>query len=305
MTRLPHGASAFGLVWRSDVPLDGFAPLLGKTGEPAVEVYRVAQLGERVGGRAINRGHVYRDGIRFVWGDEVAFDMIDGDRIPYCPRSDWRGGLPVSFYSTVAALTVAWREMLPLHACAVEIGGRAVLIAGAAGAGKSTLTAGLIARGARFVADDLSVVGVGNDGEMRIFSGRPTLRLHADTAASLATRHADPVADDPRGKWLVWPDRRYSGAPLRPGAIVLLGNDPACGSTSGVARLTPHMFRPNWLAALPAHHRLMRKLAQLANEAPLLTYPALAWRGGTEQGSYADAAMSLIAQTLATHFDHL
>ena len=49
--------------------------------------------------------------------------------------------MPAAFYSTVAALTLAWRGALPCHASAVEIDGRAILIAGPSGAGKSTLCA--------------------------------------------------------------------------------------------------------------------------------------------------------------------
>lgn len=299
MTRLPHVARAFGLVWRSDVPLDGFEPVSEDIFGPAVQVRRVARLAERAGGRAINRGRVHHDGIRFVWGDEVAFDMTDGERIAYCPGPDWRGGLPASFYSTLAALTLAWRGMLPLHACAVEIGGRAVLIAGAAGAGKSTLAAELIARGARFVADDLSVVTVDENGELRVPCGRPTMRLHRETAARLATERAEPVADDPRGKWLAWPARRYTGAPLRPGAILLLGDDPSCGQAGEVARLTPHLFRPHWLAALPGHGRLMGALTRLAEQTPLLACAALTDHGETARRDQAEEALRLIAPALA------
>ncbi|WP_010185620.1 HPr kinase/phosphorylase [Sphingomonas sp. PAMC 26605] len=299
MTRLPHAASAFGLVWRSDVPLDGFESVSPAMGGPEVAVRRVSQLDARVGGRAINRGSVHADGIRFVWGDEVAFDMTDGQRIGYCPGSDWRGRLPVSFYSTVAALTVAWRGMLPLHACTVELSGRAVLIAGRAGAGKSTLAAGLIAHGARFVADDLTVVAFGDGGEMRVPSGRPTMRLHADTAARLATRHAEPAADDPRGKWLVRPSHCFTGAPLPLGAILLLGDHPLGGGSSDLARLLPHVFRPRWLAALPAYARLVGQLTRLAEQTPLLAFPALAGGDETNRRDHAAQALACIAQVLA------
>lgn len=53
-------------------------------------------------------------------------------------------------------------EQVTIHASCVAIGGRAVLIAGASGSGKSDLTYRLIDRGAQLVTDDraiLSAVG--------------------------------------------------------------------------------------------------------------------------------------------------
>lgn len=297
MTSLPHAARAFGLIWRSDVPLGGFEPASGDVGEPAVQVRRVSQLAERGGGRAVNRGSVHDDGVRFLWEDEVAFDMTGGDRIVYRTGSNWRGRMPVSFYSTLAALTVAWRGMLPLHACTVELDGRAVLIAGLAGAGKSTLAAGLIARGARFVADDLSVVTGHAGSGPRVPCGRPTMRLHADIAAGVAARRIEPVADDPHGKWLVWPTRRYTGAALPIGAILLL--EDRWSGEGAAARLLPHLFRPRWLAELPVYGRLTEQLMRLVEAAPLLALPPLAGGDGTARREHVQQAMRRIAPALA------
>jgi serine kinase of HPr protein (carbohydrate metabolism regulator) len=52
-----------------------------------------------------------------------------------------------------APLRLASRALLPFHASTATCDGRAVLIAGPAGAGKSTLA--LTALGARWLADDL------------------------------------------------------------------------------------------------------------------------------------------------------
>ena len=54
-----------------------------------------------------------------------------------------------------APLTIAWRALLRFHASTVTIDGRAVLIAGPAGAGKSTLAAALTALAARSLSNDL------------------------------------------------------------------------------------------------------------------------------------------------------
>ncbi|HLO76284.1 MAG TPA: hypothetical protein VK196_07495 [Magnetospirillum sp.] len=49
-------------------------------------------------------------------------------------------------------------DVLPLHASCVEIGGRAVALAGESGAGKSTLAAALTLRGHKMLANGVTVV---------------------------------------------------------------------------------------------------------------------------------------------------
>lgn len=55
-----------------------------------------------------------------------------------------------------------------LHASAVLMDGRAVILAGTSGSGKSTLTAGLVAAGARLIADDLLPLGRAGDGVLPV-----------------------------------------------------------------------------------------------------------------------------------------
>ena len=51
-----------------------------------------------------------------------------------------------------------------LHASAVVLDGRAIILAGTSGSGKSTLTAGLIAAGGMLIADDLAPLGSADEG---------------------------------------------------------------------------------------------------------------------------------------------
>lgn len=51
-----------------------------------------------------------------------------------------------------------------LHASAVVLDGRAIILAGNSGSGKSTLTAGLVAAGASLIADDLLPLGSAGEG---------------------------------------------------------------------------------------------------------------------------------------------
>ncbi len=71
------------------------------------------------------------------------------------------------------------RGLLPLHANAVEIGGRAIAFMGHSGAGKSTLAAWFHDRGFKILADDVCVVRI-QDGRVLAHAGIPRLRLWKD-----------------------------------------------------------------------------------------------------------------------------
>jgi hypothetical protein len=250
-----YEAAAFGLAWRSDIPLPHFISRAPSTGPADVVVRQASRLAKRRPVARINRGFVYNDGVRFVWEREVAFDLYDGNRIDYVVGDDWRKSLPDSFYSTMAALTLAWRGAIPLHACAVELDGHAVLICGPAGAGKSTLAAGLLTEGARFIADDLSVVVCAPaSAPDLVHLGRPTMRLHAATAGWLDCATADPFQDgDPRGKILIRPTAMsygVEGIPLA-GFLMLGGKPEPIERPFHCPLIQTQVFRPRWLAALP------------------------------------------------------
>src|SRR5207302_2010220 len=81
---------------------------------------------------------------------------------------------------SVLGLVLHQRGLLPLHANAVEIGGRAFLFMGPSGEGKSTLAAWFHDRGLRVIADDVCVAERQRDGRLLAFPGIPRLRLWKD-----------------------------------------------------------------------------------------------------------------------------
>jgi hypothetical protein len=106
-------AAAFGLRWQSDIPL---TPVFGPDaadGAADIRVCHEAPLPERGGGAPLLRGQVFADGVRFAAGGSATFDLVDGDCITYCPGPAWRGELPVAFFGSVAALTLASRSFMP------------------------------------------------------------------------------------------------------------------------------------------------------------------------------------------------
>lgn len=270
---LCHDAQAFGIRWTSDLPLRRFEPSGDQAQAFECELFRVDSLRPRPVLSSHGRGEISPDGFRFAWDDQVTFDFVAPGRIAYLPGSDWRGHFPDSFYSTVAAMIAAWHGLLPLHATAVELDGRGLLICGAAGAGKSTLSAELISAGARLIGDDLSVVRETDAGHFDVTLGRPAMRLHPASADLVAARSIEPVPDDPRGKVLVRPVARSRGAVRLAGMVLLGGEERLLPASEAIAQLSPHRFRPAWQAGLPGEGQRRAMLLRLAGSVPILTFP--------------------------------
>jgi hypothetical protein len=76
------------------------------------------------------------------------------------------------------------RNILALHAGAVEINGSSVIACGSSGIGKSTLTAGLHRRGHPFLADDVCAVTL-HGGHPAVLPGFPRLKLWSDVLKRL------------------------------------------------------------------------------------------------------------------------
>ena len=273
----PHLARAFGVLWNADLALRHFDR--AETGEvpgPAITVRRVAELPSRQGIARRQRGQIFADGFRFAWESEATFDFHAPNRIDYLPGPDWHGSLPDSFYSTAAALALCWNGMLPIHASAVEWRGQAYLLAGKAGAGKSTLTAELLAHGARLVGDDLTVLAPATGGGFEVLPGRPAMRLHPDTADAVAASAREAVPQDPRGKLLVRPVARSTASRLPLAGIILLGGlTGRLSPLQAVRMLPPHQFRPRWSALIPGHGQRLAWLVELAGTVPVTGLSAL------------------------------
>ena len=132
------------LTWEDGPPVPEQVP----AGEPVVLLNgpdRLLYAGARAGGRVTLRVPGLCD-----------FLIPDGGRVVTCrldPATDPGIASLLASGLLVAVLLMLDGEVV-LHASAVEVGGRAVALAGVSGAGKSTLAALLCAHGARLVSDD-------------------------------------------------------------------------------------------------------------------------------------------------------
>ncbi len=147
------------------------------------------------------------------------------------------------------------RGVMPVHAGAVEVDGGCVCVAGASGAGKSTVLAALVARGRRMLSDD--VVAVSGEAELIAEPGYPSVKLWQDAIDGLGLT-ADPrrrVTPD-HAKYRVDADLCPEPRPVR-GVIVLraagAGHDVVVTSPSrlrAVRQIHRQMYRPQLGQAL-------------------------------------------------------
>jgi hypothetical protein len=129
------------------------------------------------------------------------------------------------------------RGLLPLHANAIEMEGRAVAFCGHSGAGKSTIAAWFHDRGHRILTDDVCVIGFDAAGRALAYPGIPRLRLWRE-ALEASGRDAGEYrrSFDEMDKYDV-PSERRALEPLPLAAIYLLRQAEADASGPSIERL--------------------------------------------------------------------
>jgi hypothetical protein len=182
------------------------------------------------------------------------------------------------FFGTVLAVLCFRRGLIPLHASAVEVDGRALLLAGNSGLGKSTMAAALMARGYPLLSDDLCALDVSRPGGPVILPCIPHLKLWKDAAARLSI-NIDPLAPVRvgLGKFRVPVQPAVTG-PLPPGQIVMLHRtvlptEAGIQSLRGMAALRYDLIHRRRLGvALGYHGAMLLALAELLKVAPIAQF---------------------------------
>lgn len=198
----PTDVLAFGLCLRSDLPFPGLPPGAGAPDATIALAPVAAPDAERLEPRA---GEPLEASGRFVaLGDEAYFQW------PGFARVRVAGGrsvavepdaavdpdqLRAALLGPVASVLLLQRGLLPLHAAALEVGGRAIAIAARSGAGKSTLVARLVARGHAFLSDDVTAVAPGAPPSVR--ASYPLLKLTPRSQALLGRAGEEAPLVDP------------------------------------------------------------------------------------------------------------
>jgi len=174
--------AAFGLSIDSEIPL----PELPETRAPADIVIRLGSVPKPPMPAGDNDDYIR------LSDDRYAFHTPHGGFLLTAAREltvDPSPGITPTLLRLVIlgralGALLQWRGRFVLHASSVAHGGRARVVAGASGSGKSTTAAAHIARGWHLVADDLVVIDLDGD-EPRVLPAYPQLRLWPDAAASL------------------------------------------------------------------------------------------------------------------------
>lgn len=169
--------SVFGLTVRSALPLPELSPARD-CDEPDVHI-DLGAVPEAEGAAAgLNP---IQDGLLLVIAQVATYKVQDGHNItidvqPGAPERNVRLFLLGSAFGAL----LHQRGLLPLHANAVEIDGKAVAFMGHSGAGKSTLAAWFHDNGYRILADDVCVVRFDDDGRAIACPGLRHVRLWLD-----------------------------------------------------------------------------------------------------------------------------
>lgn len=194
-----HLYRAYGVGFGSPVVLPGFATgsqrraddyqvlLPGTVPEPAGEIVR--RRDEDGNSDSVEVRRAGADAMHLSFGDGARFFVDAGAR-----RIDGAWDAPLNFDDALvylvgpvlgAALRLQRRSVL--HASSVEVEGRALVLMGDAGAGKSTTTAALVDAGSPLLTEDVSALDL--EGEVpRVFRGGTRVKLWPESVRALRGR---------------------------------------------------------------------------------------------------------------------
>ncbi len=183
---------AFGLVFRSDIPLGSLAANRIAAQQPDVDIRRGTPARPDPGVAVDDmRVEINADSLRLSVPECGWFDVTGGARIIY----EARAGIPAEhmppyLLGTALGALLHQRALLPLHCNAIVHDGRAYLFCGDSGAGKSTLAAVFEARGYPLLTDDLCAIAADAEGRFSATPGIPRLKLWIESLTALGREGA-------------------------------------------------------------------------------------------------------------------
>lgn len=213
----------FGLPFRSQVELPELDPCTH--GDPAAIEIGTGGVDAVTGDPAGHWLAATPDGAVLTVTDVARFAIRAGRSIVVDPHpAASPRNIRLFLLGSAMGVLLHQRGILPLHANAIAIGGRAVAFLGHSGAGKSTLAAAFHDRGYRILSDDVCAVTPGGDAFI-VQPGIPRLRLWRD-AIERSGRDAAIYerAFETTDKYTVPTDRAARAEPLPLGAIFLLAS---------------------------------------------------------------------------------
>lgn len=167
----------FGLRVRSEIRLNALTETA--IAAPDVEI-RVGSIPKHPGREPFGL-YVGGDGAVLNIADVGRFLIANGKEIIVAPQAKASPrNVELFLLGSAFAAILHHRHLLPLHANAIELDGRAIAFMGHSGAGKSTLAAWFADRGFRVLSDDVCVIDFDRTGIAYASAGIPRLRLWKD-----------------------------------------------------------------------------------------------------------------------------
>ncbi|MDY7092241.1 MAG: hypothetical protein SX243_04630 [Acidobacteriota bacterium] len=301
-------AGLYGLRIRSDLPLALDLPPAGGETYPDLVIHLCREPPVSLEGAS--NDSVYESSLSDLQGRSVLriYRLAGWDLLHFPGVADFylsdreilcrpvEGGdrrmLEIRFLGTVMAFWLERSGTAALHASAVALGDRAVGLLAASGSGKSSLTLGLLDRGARLLTDDILALDLDDSNlEDRRVSARPSypaLRMWPD----LARRYVDDVSSLPKVNdrvEKVWTTPQALGFEFQPSSSPLAAiylperldeeravEIEAVGPREALAELLRHSFLHRMPAALGWERRRLETLARVVESVPVrrLRYPS-------------------------------
>ena len=275
-----HHYHVFGLRIRSVLPLQGLVPSPPHPADVEIDFGPVPHIADAPAGY-----HVTDGGTLLTVSDVGRYWIEGGSRITLSPdpaASD--RNVRVFLLGSALGAILHQRGLVPLHANAVEIAGKAVAFMGHSGAGKSTMAAWFLDRGRAVLTDDVCVVEQQEGGPVA-HRGLVRLRLWREALERTGRETSeDSRSFDDQDKFdVAMPADRLAPATLPLGAAVLLRRAEddvfACRRLRGVEAvraLMENVYRGGYADLSGGAPKLLATCAALAARTPVLEV-ARAW----------------------------
>ena len=231
---MAHKYKIYGLVVESPVSLGGAVP--AEAGEETDVAVRFENIETSADGneslyKTRNERRSWRmayDARRMSFNCPAGFFKItDGSEIIIDPYGDADGEqLKMFLMGSAMGAALVQRGRIPLHGGAVAGKDGAVIISGAQGAGKSTMTSAFVENGFKYLSDDVSPVEI-TGGEASVIPAYPQRKLAGDMLATFGRAPEDLIIiDKKRNKYAVRDPANWRAEPLELSTLIELSPAP-------------------------------------------------------------------------------
>lgn len=189
----PRFYHAYGLILRSDHPIDSLLPVEAQKADVTISRGIVADhFGPQIFTTSHANWRAAKDIFTLTIENVAQYLVRNGDEIwiePSATAND--DDINAFLISSAFAALLQQRRLLTLHASAIMTEHGSVLFVGTSGVGKSTTLAALADRGYAMVTDDIAALAVPDRGRAEIIPSFPVARLRSDALAKLGKSPED------------------------------------------------------------------------------------------------------------------